>query len=120
VKTLIFEGLFSPEQIADLLLLSVGDAPNPRLRARKILLNRPKQPKSRTSESMMYLTAYIYQQRVRAKGKPCADLTALRKAWGGRSRSLWEKLQAQNQTLEQVALSNSDATGLDESVKPPT
>jgi len=112
VKVLIREGLYSPEEIADLLLLAVSDTPRPRLRARAILVNRPNQPKPRTSESMMYLVAYDYQQKVRAKGKRCADQTALKKVWGGGGRSLWEKLKAQRQTLEQVALSISENTPL--------
>ncbi|MGO8922082.1 MAG: hypothetical protein ACLQF4_03990 [Xanthobacteraceae bacterium] len=112
MKVFIREGLYSPEQIADLLLLSVHDVRTPRLRARTILLNRPKQPKPRTSESMMYLMAYHFQQKLCSKGKRCADQTALKKVWGGGGRSLWEKLKARGQTLEEVALSISENTPL--------
>jgi hypothetical protein len=121
VKVLIREGLYSPEQIADLLLLSVWNpyASEPHedfrrapFRARKVLLNRPKRPKPRTSESMMYLAAYDYQQKARSKGKRCADQTALKKVWGGGGRSLWDKLNAQGQTLEQVVLAISENTGV--------
>jgi hypothetical protein len=50
MKVLIREGLYSPEEIADLLLLSVGDN---RLSARKVLLSLPKHPKPRANELAM-------------------------------------------------------------------
>jgi len=111
MKVLIHEGLYSPQEIADLLLLSVWnlyardsdeDFRHTPLRARKVLLNRPKRPKPCTSESMMYWVAYAYQQQLRSKGEDCADITALRKIWGGSGRSLWDKLKAKGQTLEQA------------------
>ena len=109
MKVFIREGLYSPEEIADLLLLSVwvpphawkpGEDRRARLRARKVLLNLPQHPKPRTSEETMYWMAYLYQQKARAEGKRCSDLTALRKMWGGASRSLWDKLKGQ--PLEQA------------------
>ena len=123
MKVLIREGLYGPEEIADLLLLSVWNpyAPEPDkdfrrtpLRARKVLLNRPKRPKSRASESVMYWVAYKYQQKALSKGEDCADITALRKVWGGRGRSLWHKLDAKGQTLELAAagISEGENTGV--------
>jgi hypothetical protein len=97
VKARIFEGDYSPDDLARFLLQASGSYRE----AKKALTRASNEagPK-RASDDMVFLAAYNIKKK-----KRCRDSTALKKLLGpGKYRVFWNRLQARGQTLEQIAL----------------
>lgn len=94
IKVAISEGTYTPEEIADFLLLSVYGN---RLRARMVLLDRPKPRKPRANDAAIFLAAHLLQKKLK-----CSDHTALRKLLRGKYRAPYDRLKAQGLTLAQA------------------
>jgi hypothetical protein len=95
VKVRLFEGDYSPDDLARFLLQASGSD----LKARKALTRASNEagPK-RASDEALYLAAYAIKKKLR-----CSDITALKKLLGSKYRVLWDRLKAREQTLEQIA-----------------
>jgi hypothetical protein len=96
VKARIFEGDYSPDDLARFLLWASGNYRE----AKKALTRASNEKPTPIPDDMVYLAAYhLYKKK-----KRCRDSTALKKLLGpSKYRAFWNKLQARDQTLEQIA-----------------
>lgn len=103
MRVFIREGLYSPEEIADLLVLSTGGS---RFQARKILVSRRQSVRKMADDDMLYLAAY---RLFNGKRSP---YTAIMKVAGKRGRTLWNRLNKSGQSLEELAQSIIEKYGV--------
>jgi hypothetical protein len=115
VKAFIYEGYYSPDDIASMLLWASGNYRE----AKKALTRASNDPHTKlppiafggrplpsgmalTNDEGVYLLAYAIQKK-----EQCSDFTALRKLLGGKYRVFWNRLKKRKpergQTLQQVA-----------------
>jgi hypothetical protein len=95
MKALIFEGYYSPDDLARFLLQASGSYRE----AKKALTRASNEKPRRTSDEGIFLAAYSIKKKER-----CSDSTALKKLLGPcKYRVYWNRLRARGQTLEQIA-----------------
>jgi hypothetical protein len=90
----IFEGDYSPDDLARFLLAAAGSYRE----AKKALTRASNEKPKRTSDDMIFLAAYAVKKKL-----GCRDHTALKKLLGDKYRVYWDRLNARDQTLEDIA-----------------
>jgi hypothetical protein len=104
--TFIQAGHYTVDQLADFLLAAcklTAEGPPLEIEAKKALTRaagRLRIPKDRYDETL-YLSAYMFQQKMYQQKKNCTDFAAIKRVGGKRSRTLWNNFNARGVSLKQ-------------------